>query len=117
MVQLGAGVAYLVLHAHNKILALACCRSAHTEGRLLDEDLDTRDFVALGAAAGVASAFDAPIGGVLFAIEEVSTHWSSKLTWLAFFGALVAALSTQAFKMDWVSGGGVVGDEGHPHPL
>lgn len=45
--QLGAGVAALVLHGHNMVLALACCRSAHTEGRLLDEDLDTRDFVSM----------------------------------------------------------------------
>ena len=41
---------------------------------------------------------------------QVSTHWSSKLTWLAFFGALVAALTTQGMKTDWVHG--VVKDEG-----
>lgn len=66
--------------------------------------------VVRGAAAGVASAFDAPIGGVLFALEEVSTHWSPKLTWLAFFGALVSALTTQGLKL--AEQGGVVKDEG-----
>ena len=108
MVQLGAGVASLVLQAHNRVMDMACCRSAHTQGRQLDEDQDTRDFVSMGAAAGVASAFDAPIGGVLFALEEVSTHWSSRLTWLAFFGALVSAVTTK-----WLThNDGVIEDEG-----
>jgi hypothetical protein len=37
MVQLGAGVACIVLRAHNRILALAAKGAARTQGRVLDE--------------------------------------------------------------------------------
>ena len=43
-------------------------------------DSDFRDILSSGAAAGLASAFGSPIGGVLFSSEEASSFWSHDTT-------------------------------------
>lgn len=44
----------------------------------LASDAVQREFISAGVAAGVAAAFGAPIGGVLFSLEEASSFWSKK---------------------------------------
>ncbi|XP_010568254.1 PREDICTED: H(+)/Cl(-) exchange transporter 3 isoform X5 [Haliaeetus leucocephalus] len=49
------------------------------------------EVLSAASAAGVSVAFGAPIGGVLFSLEEVSYYFPLKTLWRSFFAALVAA--------------------------
>ncbi|XP_042712972.1 chloride channel protein C-like isoform X1 [Chrysemys picta bellii] len=55
---------------------------------------DKRNFITAGAGAGIASVFRAPVGGLLFTLEEVASFWDIRLAWQTFFCCLMAAFTT-----------------------
>lgn len=71
MVHTGSCIAFLLGQGGSRKYRLTC-----TWLRYFKNDRDRRDLITCGAAAGVAAAFRAPVGGVLFALEEVASWYS-----------------------------------------
>lgn len=65
--------------------------------RYFNNDRDRRDLITCGSSSGVCAAFRAPVGGVLFALEEVATWWRSALLWRTFFSTAVVVVVLRAF--------------------
>ncbi len=51
-----------------------------------------------GTAVGVATAFGAPIGGLLFAFEELAASFSQALGWQIFFACMLAVLVSDTLR-------------------
>uniref|UniRef100_A0A8C6WQ97 Chloride channel protein n=1 Tax=Neogobius melanostomus TaxID=47308 RepID=A0A8C6WQ97_9GOBI len=60
--------------------------------------LGKEEVLSAAAAVGVSVAFGAPIGGVLFSLEEVSYYFPLKTLWRSFFAALVAAFTLRSIN-------------------
>jgi chloride channel 3/4/5 len=57
-----------------------------------------REVLSAAAAAGISVAFGAPVGGVLFSLEQLSYYFPDKTMWSSFVCAMVAAVTLQAFN-------------------
>merc|ERR1719225_2049256 len=80
---------------------IACCIGnilAYLFPKYGRNEAKKREILSAASAAGVSVAFGAPIGGVLFSLEEVSCYFPLKTLWRSFFSALVAAFVLQSIN-------------------
>ncbi|PNS19815.1 hypothetical protein CAC42_7782 [Sphaceloma murrayae] len=63
-----------------------------------DNSRKMREMLSAACAAGLSVAFGAPIGGVLFSYEEISTYFPRKVLWRAFVCSLFAAMVLKALN-------------------
>lgn len=57
-----------------------------------------REILTASCAAGLSAAFGAPIGGVLFAYEELSYFFPRKVLWRTFLCSMIAAITLRALN-------------------
>ena len=98
MLAVAAG---LSLGKEGPMVHMACCTGnilAYMFPKYGKNEAKKREVLSAASAAGVSVAFGAPIGGVLFSLEEVSYYFPLKTLWRSFFCALVAAFVLQSIN-------------------
>eukprot|EP00118_Oscarella_pearsei_P020540 m.223290 g.223290 ORF g.223290 m.223290 type:complete len:844 (+) comp39981_c1_seq22:40-2571(+) len=95
LTMMTAVAAGLSLGKEGPLVHVACC-CGNIFSRLFPKykknEAKKREVLSAASAAGVSVAFGAPIGGILFSLEEVSYYFPHKVLWRAFFSALTAML-------------------------
>jgi chloride channel 7 len=98
LVHIGAGVASFFTRQHTiRICGRRYCSSDDISNNMFNNDFDRREFISSGAAVGLAAAFGAPIGGVLYALEETSSFWSQRVTWRALLCTTLGTFTLALF--------------------
>ncbi|KAJ5554808.1 hypothetical protein N7461_003278 [Penicillium sp. DV-2018c] len=91
----------LWLGKEGPLVHVACC-CANILMRPFDSlrgnEARKREVLSAAAAAGVSVAFGAPIGGVLFSLEQLSYYFPDKTMWQSFVCAMIAAVTLQALN-------------------
>jgi chloride channel 3/4/5 len=80
---------------------LACCCAniiMKPFTSLSQNEARKREVLSAAAASGISVAFGAPIGGVLFSLEQLSYYFPDKTMWQSFVCAMVAAVTLQALN-------------------
>ncbi|KAH7727151.1 chloride channel protein 3 [Aphelenchoides avenae] len=90
-----ASASGLSLGKEGPMVHLACCIGnifSYIFPKYGLNEAKKREILSASAAAGVSVAFGAPIGGVMFSLEEASYYFPLKTMWRSFFCALVAGV-------------------------
>uniref|UniRef100_A0A673KWY6 Chloride channel protein n=1 Tax=Sinocyclocheilus rhinocerous TaxID=307959 RepID=A0A673KWY6_9TELE len=91
----------LSLGKEGPLVHVACCCAnilCHFFTKYRRNEAKKREVLSAASAVGVSVAFGAPIGGVLFSLEEVSYYFPLKTLWRSFFAALVAAFTLRSIN-------------------
>ena len=77
------------------VLSSPCLRALHSISGATDE----RNFISAGSAAGFSVAFNAPIAGILYAMDGASAYWNGDYTFRSFVCTMMAVVTLNILYM------------------